>query len=425
MTLVATFLGSAKSRLLPLSIPFRFFAAAAGFHVLMWVAMLVGASELTSFRGGLGPVLAAVHLLTLGVLTATAMGAAVQLLPVATKRSLPAIWPVKLLFWLLLAGLLPLIGGMVVSSTKLLIAGSLVTFAALALFATVLAENLRRAGSLQIVAAYGWAALVSLVVLAAIGVTLAVNYERGLLPDHGAAALVHLILGGFGFMGLLAVGFSHVLIPMFTLSAAPDKRWALLGFALAVVAIALAAAGPLVGSRPTLTAGTLIGLAAVGVHLALMRRSLANGMRKRLGLSFLLVRIAWVMLPVTLVVGLAAAYGAAGPNGATLFGFLLFFGWLLTFLLGILQRIVPFLASMHATRPQGGAPPALSELAAAWPIKLHAACHLVALVVVGASIAMDAPLLARVGAAVGLLGATAFAWFTADVLRRVLRVRRA
>jgi hypothetical protein len=130
------------------------------------------------------------------------------------------------------------------------------------------------------------------------------------------------------------------------------------------------------------------------------------------------------MLPMTLVVGLAAAYGAAGPNGATLFGFLLFIGWLLTFLLGILQRIVPFLASMHAVRPQGGAPPALSELAAAWPLKLHAACHLGALAVVGTSIVMESLLLARVGAAAGLVGALAFAWFTADVLRRVLRTRR-
>jgi hypothetical protein len=98
MTLAASFLGGAKSRLLPPSIPFRFFAAAAMFHVLMWLAMLIGADAAVSFRGGPGPPLAGVHLLTLGVLTSTAIGASAQLLPVATRRPLAARWPIKLVF---------------------------------------------------------------------------------------------------------------------------------------------------------------------------------------------------------------------------------------------------------------------------------------------------------------------------------------
>jgi hypothetical protein len=72
MSIAATFLGGAKSRLLPASIPFRFFAAAASFHVLMWLVLLIGASEAVGFRGGLGTTLASVHLLTLGVLMFTA-----------------------------------------------------------------------------------------------------------------------------------------------------------------------------------------------------------------------------------------------------------------------------------------------------------------------------------------------------------------
>src|SRR5690606_28326842 len=42
MMLAASFLGGAKSRLLPASIPFRFFGAAAIFHVLTWLALLAG-----------------------------------------------------------------------------------------------------------------------------------------------------------------------------------------------------------------------------------------------------------------------------------------------------------------------------------------------------------------------------------------------
>ncbi len=423
MSLAATFLGGARSRLLPMSIPFRFFAAAAVFHVLMWIVMLADASAVPSFRGGLGPSLAAIHLLTLGVLTTSAIGAAAQLLPVATKRALAAVWPIKLIFWLLVPGLLLLIGAMYARQTTALLIGSVITAAGLVLFAGLLADNLRRAGSLAVVAAYGWAALVALVALVVLGVMLAIDDRSAVLPNHGAAALAHAILGGFGFMGLLAIGFSHVLVPMFALSPAPDKRWSLLGFGLAVIAVALGSLGALAGRSDALTVAVIVGLGAAGVHLWLMSRALATGMRKRLGLSFIFVRAAWVMLPTTLIVGLAALYGRAGPNGPTLFGFLLIAGWLLTFLLGILQRILPFLGSMHATRSPDTAPPLVSELSRSGPLKVHAVCHGVALAALAVSIGIDNMMVIRIGAAVGLIGSVAFAWFTADVIGRVLRSR--
>lgn len=423
MTLAATFLAGAKGRLLPASIPFRFFAIAAILHVLMWLVLLTGAGDAAGFRGGPGPALAAVHLLTLGVLTTTAIGASVQLLPVATRRPLAAVWPIKLVFWLTVPGMSVLIVGMYTGRTAVLIPAAIATTIGLLLFAALLADNLQRARALPVVAAYGWAALAALLLLAGLGIALAFDYQVGALSDHGAAALAHMILGGFGFMGLLVLGFSHVLVPMFALAAAPAKRPAFIGFALAATAIALGSVGALADSTLILTSAALIGLGAAGLHLWLMRRVLATGMRKRLGLSFVLIRAAWVMLPATLLVGLAALYGLAGPNGPTLFGFLLIGGWLLTFLLGILQRILPFLASMHTARSAGGAPPLMSELAAAAPLKAHAVCHGTALAVLAAAIAIDSTALVRIGSAVGLAGAVAFAWFTADVMRRLARQR--
>jgi hypothetical protein len=419
MALAATFLVGAKSRLLPASVPFRFFACAAVFHLLTWLVLLVGASDAVSFHGGAGPALTAVHLLTLGVLTTTAIGASAQLLPVATRRPLAAVWPIKLTFWLVVPGLIALVAGMYTSRAGVLIPAATVTGIGLLLFAALLADNLWRARSLPVVAAYGWGALTALVLLVGLGVALALDYRVGALSGHGAAALAHMILGGFGFMGLLAIGFSHVLIPMFALSAAPPKRPAFLGLGLAVGALMLGVTGALKDSTAWLTVAVLVGLAAAGLHLWLMQRVLATGMRKRLGLSFVLIRAAWAMLPATLLVGLAALYGLAGPNGPTLFGFLLIGGWLLTFLLGVLQRILPFLASMHATRGAGGAPPMMSELAASTPLKVHVICHAAALADLGLAIAVDSATLLRIGSAVGLVGAAAFAWFTADVTRRL------
>ena len=423
MTLAASFLAGAKSRLLPASIPFRFFAAAAIFHLLLWLALLAGAEHVPSFRGGPGPVLAAVHLLALGVLTTTAIGASAQLLPVATRRALAAVWPIKLVFWLTVPGTAALVVGFYTLHTPMMVLAAIATSTGLILFVLILADNLRRAGSLPVVAAYGWAALVALVLLVGFGLLLAFDYEIGVLPDHGAAALVHMILGGFGFMGMLALGFSHVLIPMFTLSAPPEKRLSFIEFALAAIAVAFAAFGAFSGNTPALTIAALIGLAAAAVHLWLMHRALAGGMRKRLGRSFVLIRASWLLLPTTLLVGLAALHGGAGTNGPTLFGFLLVGGWLLTFLLGVLQRILPFLASMHAVRSAGGAPPLASELAASSPLVLHAICHGLAVALLAIAIAIDVRSLARLGAAIGLVGAAAFAWFVGGVVRRLVVAR--
>jgi hypothetical protein len=425
MSIAATFLGGAKSRLLPASIPFRFFAAAAVFHVLLWLVLLAGAGEAVGFRGGLGSTLASVHLLTLGVLTTTAIGASVQLLPVATRRTLHAVWPIKLVFWLTVPGMLALMGGMYLAQTSMLITGAVITTAGLLLYCGLLADNLRRASGLAVVGAYGWAALAALVMVIVLGVALAFNEKAGFLSDHGAAALAHLILGGFGFMGLLVLGFSHILVPMFALAAAPAKRPSFVSFAAAAAALILGTLGALIGNRDVLAAAALVGLAAAALHLWLMVRVLKTGMRKRLGLSFVLVRAAWVNLPATLLVGLAALYGFAGKNGATLFGFLLLFGWLLTFLFAILQRIMPFLASMFVPPPASGGTAIVSELAGAPSLKLHAVCHATALAVLAVAIILDDAMVARVGSAIGLVGAIAFAWFTADIIRRMLPAKQA
>jgi hypothetical protein len=151
-------------------------------------------------------------------------------------------------------------------------------------------------------------------------------------------------------------------------------------------------------------------------------------MRRHLGRSFALVRIAWAALVASLVLALALApivpFDASFDRVATLFGFALIGGWLLTFLLGILQRIVPFLASMHAgqvsTRGRG-LPPTPSALTAEHPLAIHFICHLAALALLAFAIATGSALAVRAAAAVGTAGALAFGVFFATVMRRMRR----
>jgi hypothetical protein len=420
VTLATSFLSGAKDRVLPASIPFRYFGAAVLFHPAMWLLVLIGAPETVGFSGGTGFGLAALHFLTLGVLATTAMGAALQLLPVATRQAIPARWPARLGFWLLVPGTLMAGFGMATATLWPMALGSAMAAAALVMLGVLIALNLMRARDLGLVAAHGQVAIGSLFVLLGLGLLLVFDFAEGFLPDHRAVARVHLIVAGYGFMGMLVVGFSQILVPMLVLAGAPDRTLGRAALWLAIFGLGLGVAGVLSEASGLVVAAIALGLAASAAHLTAMARLMRTRMRKRLGPPFVLVRTAWVLLPVSLAIGLLEHLGLLGDVGGTLFVFALFAGWLLTMLLGVLQRILPFLATMHATGADGRMP-TVSQLTAEGPLKVSTACHLLALLVSGAGIATGQALVLRVGAGLGLAGALAFALFAGPIFLRLMR----
>jgi hypothetical protein len=220
-------------------------------------------------------------------------------------------------------------------------------------------------------------------------------------------------------MRLLALGLSYILVPMFALSETPDERRAWMSLALAVTALLLsAAASSGIAQQPLRIAAIGAGTLAVALHLRLMSVALKTGMRRELGRSFTLVRISWALLVTSLVAALGVAMDAPVAGMVTLFGILLIGGWLLTFLVGILQRIMPFLASMHAA-PGKRLPPTPSSLTAQRPLSIHFVCHLAALGLLALAVAIDSERAASVGALVGSVGAAAFGGFFLIVLKRM------
>jgi len=419
MTSPASFLNNAKERLLPASVPFRYFIAASIFHILAWLTLVFAANDLPGFTGGPGLVLASLHLLTLGVLVMTAIGASFQLLPVATGQALIRQWPAKLCFWLFTPGTLLLTWGMIEASPAALHAGTACVGAGLLVYALLIADNLRRARSaMPVVTAHGWAALIAMLGFVVLGLLLVIDYKTGFLENRQIAVIIHMVLATFGFMGLLTFGFSHVLIPMFALSRSLSLSLSWLQLILAIIAIILAIIAILIQNDFLLATAILTGLGASTIYLWLMRTALSTGMRKRLGLSFVVIKISWAFLLLALLTGLAVMLQAPIKNGVTLFGFLLLVGWLLTFLTGVLQRIIPFLASMHVL-DKDGRPPLLSDLTAERPLKIHAACHFAALIICSAGIILDTPIIIKLGAISGVIGALAFAAFTGFVASKL------
>ncbi len=415
------FLGGAKSRLLPASIPFRFFGAAVAFHLLAWLALLAGADQWPRFVGSPGWPLAALHLLTLGVLVMSAIGASLQLLPVATRQPVRSttFWPAAI-WWLYTPGVACVGLGMGVFMPVLIGAGAVAVALALLAFAALLASNLWGARGMPAVVSHGWAALACLLIVLATALSLVLAWLGVPLLTRSTALALHLAFAAYGFMGLLALGLSYILVPMFALSDNPSERRAIASGALAVAALLLgvpAAFG--IAPQPLRAIALALGGVAVALHLGLMRRALKTGMRRELGRSFRMIRISWSLLVASLLGALGLALDAPLPGLATLFGLALIGGWLLSFLFGMLQRILPFLASMHAAAPGKKRPPTPSSLSAERPLALHFACHLTALAGLALAVVADSPLLAALAAAAGALGAAAFAAFFVILLRRM------
>lgn len=412
----------AQSRLLAPSVPFRFFIAAAVFHVVAWALLAVGADQVPDFAGGPGPVLASVHALTLGVLAMTAMGASFQMLPVATGQSLIAVWPVRAASWLYVPGVAALVHGMSTGEHLTMAGGAVLAILALVVFAILVGDVLRRTRGMTVLVLHGWLSLAALLGLMVLGLASIADLEHGFIPQRENLNVAHMILAIYGFMGMLALGYSYILVPMFALSQAPAAAEGVVQLALSLIALVVATGGAAIGSGAALVGAAGLGLAVSILHLRTMLGVLGQGMRKNLGLSFVFVKVAWGLLPAGLLAGGLTAAGLLGERGAVLFGFLALFGWLLTFLLGMLQRIIPFLAAMNAAKA-GQTPPRLSQLTQELPLKFHAACHFTALALVSLGIVLGLGPVVLLGAFSGLAGSLAFLWFAVDVARRMLNYK--
>ncbi|VAV92528.1 hypothetical protein MNBD_ALPHA01-1476 [hydrothermal vent metagenome] len=423
----ANFLSGANSRLLPASIPFRFFTAAAICYALFWAALFVSADDITSYVIGGGPILGLIHMATLGVLTMTVIGASLQLLSVATRRAFSHFWICRLLSWIYIPGFILLTGAMYVNWPVGMLYGAGLTGIGLLIFCGLITDNIRNVKGMAAIMTHCWAAMLSLLGLVGLGILLIMDMEQGFMADHLTIALSHFILAVFGFMSLLAMGFSYILVPMFCLAPAPPEMPGRLSVACNMTGIILALAGLNLYLDWLTFTGILLGLIGVGVYIFSMIRVYGGRMRKRLGVPFVLIRVAWFILPLSLV---WAAVGAAGfwpelwpesmlETGHILFAVLAIIGWLLTFLVGILQRILPFLSSMHASG-LGGVPMLMSDMADERLLSVNAIGHMGGFFLVATGVIFDMDIIIRAGAVIGFIGAVGLLIYLMSIIRHLL-----
>ncbi len=421
----ASFARGAHGRLLPLSVPMRFFGAAVAFHLFAWIALAIGAPQVPRHSGGIGWPLAALHALTLGVFVMTAIGASLQLMPVATRQALVSRRAVDAVWWLYTPGVAALVAAIALQRPMAMTLAALPVVAALVIYMALLARNLAGARGMAGVCTMGWLALAALAVALGSALAMVLTWAGWAAWPRQPLLMLHITAAVFGFMGLLAFGLSNVLVPMFALGPVPSERTQLAIAALSALALALAVPVAFELWSPQALVWAIAPAAAASAwHVASMHGVMRQGLRRELGGSFRLVRLAWLMLGLTWVLAAWWAFDRARAGLATALLASALLGWLTSFLFGILQRIVPFLVAMHlgGTVKRAPTPSSLThERALTW----HRLGHAAALVLLALAIALDSAPAALAAAVAGTVGALAFGVFFVAVLRRTSRARGA
>lgn len=409
--------GGAHHRLLPETIPLRFFGTAVVSHAAAWIFVVITADAIPNHDGGPGPVAASFHLLTIGVLLATAMGASLQMLPVALGRAAPASGLCHGIYALLLLGGIGVVFGFATFRVGIIAAGAGLLALSVALYGAAVLSVLRGASGLRLVRMHVFAALACLGLGVILALLLAIDYGTPVLPDHRTTAILHMTLMAYGFLGIMALGLSQILVPMFAIAEPAEGPLPGAALALTLAALAVAVASLLAGRAPWVAAAAACGLGAIACHAAQIEAMLARRMRRRLGGEFQLIRASWLMLAAALLATAGLALDLLPAGATALLGFLTLFGWLLSLVIGVQQRILPFLGSMHVLRA-AARPVAPNKLVNERCLQVHRWCHFAALGLVAAGIVAAEPAAVRLGGCAGLVGALAYGLFALTVLQR-------
>ena len=361
----------------PVSAPLRFFLTAPLFALLAALLIAWRGPEMFSSRWT-PSLLAATHLLALGFVTMTMLGATMQILPVLAGAPLPA--PLALAGFThaaLTLGTLALAGGFLYSDAALMQAAAVLLALGLGVFVFFVWFALARASSLDSALAL---AAVALAVAALLGSALA-SARGGWMSTLASrvSADLHPAWALAGWVGLLVAAVSVQVVPMFQMT--PSYPPTMRRLFSTVVLMLLAAWSVLKWFAPdqvvTLVAG--LALAAACILFAAVTIELQRRRRRRVAdVTLWFWRAGMISTVMASLLWAARLLGLSSGEIDIALGVLAIAGAAMSLINGMLYKIVPFLAWFHL-QAAGGRGVHMKMFLAEAPQRRQFALHLAAL----------------------------------------------
>lgn len=409
----------------PFAAPLRFFLTAPLFSLAAGLLLLFVGPGLLESRWTPG-LLAATHLVTVGFMLMVMLGALIQILPVVAGANLDN--PLAVARWLhagLAAGALLLAAGFLLGQAALLGAAALVLGLAVAAFLVAGARALAGVPSTSPTIRGLKLALAGLAGAAGLGAWLALAIANGWAVALPALADLHAGWALGAWAGVLLAALAYVVVPMFQLTPGYPARpswWfpgillgLMVGWALGVVLDAAAA----IRLVRALSAVAGIGFALLTLRLQARRRRARSDVTYR----YWQIGLASAIFALAMVLTATAWPPLAELTGWSIFaGILLLVGGFMSFIIGMLYKIVPFLAWMHL-RNRGSARspvPNMNRLLPEADAQRQMQAHAVALALLLAAVIAPEWLTRAAGAAL----AVASGWLLVNLLGAVRRYRQ-
>jgi len=200
----------------PISAPLRFFLTAPLFGIIAGILIILSNSEILISRYSMDAIVIT-HAITIGFFAFIMLGSLTQMLPVLASAKMPKVKLVTLLSYLLLtSGLLSMIIGLKLD-IKTLITYSYLSLGSgfLAMISSIL-YSIKDVSNITATIKGMLASLIFAFMIVIMGVVMLYEYATNSMSNmHYILANVHSVWAIFGFSGLLIIGVAFQVLPMF------------------------------------------------------------------------------------------------------------------------------------------------------------------------------------------------------------------
>ncbi|MFA5215134.1 hypothetical protein [Sulfuricurvum sp.] len=327
----------------PISVVLRFFLTVPFFGLLLSALMIFAPMELLTPSHPLS--LAAIHLILLGVITMSMIGALFQMQSVLGGRPIPSpMGNALIIHTFLVIGILSLAGAFIFSLSALFVIAAVMLGAAIIYTANIILPLLF--GGITHDTLRGMrVALISLAVTAILGIVMATSYANdSFSPLHDAIRTSHYSLGLIGWIGALIIAVAFQVVEMFYVTT-PYSQWCkrngfrIIAAALTLKILWLFLALPYVWVFDGALAALLTGFAVTTI------RRLRERKRRVSDVSIWFWGSGIALLQTALIAHIAYLWnGNMMIESVALIAFSLF---ALSIILGMMGKIVPFLVWFH------------------------------------------------------------------------------
>lgn len=322
----------------------HFFIAGIVFLSLSGIVLLMMSSDISGYI--ISSSLAAFsHLYLLGFVMMVIFGAMYQLLPVVLEAPIFSKDFAYVQFYMYIVGFSLMVSGFTFSDLHLLIPyGAVITYLSMLIFCFNVFITFYRLENITLVSKFLLIGTIFLFISVSLGLLIGLSLGHGLVAiDIDAWVKAHIIGTLGGFVMMIVMGVAMVLIPMFSLSHGFDEKWIkaalyLQSFGVALCMISLIAALPLLLKTIALVL-MISGITCFVIQVIVILKQRA---RKQNDYWAKNVMFALVCL-VASVVACTLYFIFDTPLMGMLAGVLFFFGFLLSFIVGHIYKILPFL----------------------------------------------------------------------------------